>query len=84
MLHANNALSPDHTDLQLMQNRDRDEVDIGTSCQRLASESAFGEADTRDYRSEKQQRRTVRDHNHTNPEFVWGDEGPVNERRHTS
>jgi hypothetical protein len=21
-----------------------------------------------------------RDHNHTNPEYVWGDEGPVNER----
>jgi hypothetical protein len=25
-----------------------------------------------------------RDHNHTNPEFVWGDEGPVNERQETS
>ena len=25
-----------------------------------------------------------RDHNHTNPEFVWGDEGPVNEPRETS
>jgi hypothetical protein len=25
-----------------------------------------------------------RDHNHTNPEYVWGDEGPVNERRETS
>jgi hypothetical protein len=24
------------------------------------------------------------DHNHTNPEYVWGDEGPVNERRETS
>jgi hypothetical protein len=22
--------------------------------------------------------------NHTNPEYVWGDEGPVNERRETS
>jgi len=22
-----------------------------------------------------------RDHNHTNPEYVWGDEGPVNERQ---
>jgi len=28
--------------------------------------------------------RTRRDHNHTNPEFVWGDEGPVNEPRETS
>jgi hypothetical protein len=27
---------------------------------------------------------TVRDHNHTNPEYVWGDEGPVNEPRETS
>jgi hypothetical protein len=27
---------------------------------------------------------SVRDHNHTNPECVWGDEGPVNERRETS
>jgi hypothetical protein len=27
---------------------------------------------------------TRRDHNHTNPEYVWGDEGPVNERRETS
>ena len=27
---------------------------------------------------------SVRDHNHTNPEYVWGDEGPVNERRETS
>ena len=26
----------------------------------------------------------IRDHNHTNPEYVWGDEGPVNERRETS
>src|SRR5215472_9064420 len=25
-----------------------------------------------------------RDHNHTNPEYVWGDEGPVNERKETS
>ena len=25
-----------------------------------------------------------RDHNHTNPEYVWGDEGPVNERQETS
>src|SRR5215475_12165696 len=25
-----------------------------------------------------------RDHNHTNPEYVWGDEGPLNERRETS
>ena len=25
-----------------------------------------------------------RDHNHTDPEFVWGDEGPVNERREAS
>jgi hypothetical protein len=24
-----------------------------------------------------------RDHNHTNPEYVWGDEGPVNERQET-
>jgi hypothetical protein len=24
---------------------------------------------------------TRRDHNHTNPEYVWGDEGPVNERQ---
>jgi len=24
-----------------------------------------------------------RDHDHTNPEYVWGDEGPVNERRET-
>ena len=27
---------------------------------------------------------TTRDHNHTNPEYVWGDEGPVNEREETS
>ena len=27
---------------------------------------------------------TRRDHNHTNPEYVWGDEGPVNEREETS
>src|SRR5262249_32811508 len=26
----------------------------------------------------------IRDHNHTNPEYVWGDEGPVNEREETS
>ena len=25
-----------------------------------------------------------REHNHTTPEFVWGDEGPVNEPRETS
>jgi hypothetical protein len=25
--------------------------------------------------------RAIRDCTHTNPEFVWGDEGPVNERR---
>ena len=28
--------------------------------------------------------RTKRDHNHTNSEYVWGDEGPVNERDETS
>jgi hypothetical protein len=27
---------------------------------------------------------TRRDHNHTNPEYIWGDEGPVNERQETS
>jgi hypothetical protein len=27
---------------------------------------------------------TRRDHNHTNPECVWGDEGPLNERGETS
>ncbi len=27
---------------------------------------------------------TRRDHNHTNPEYVWGDEGPLNERRESS
>jgi len=27
---------------------------------------------------------TGRDHNHTNPEYVWGDEGPVNERQEAS
>ena len=27
---------------------------------------------------------TRRDHNHTNPEYVWGDEGPVNERQEAS
>jgi hypothetical protein len=27
---------------------------------------------------------TRRDHNHTIPEYVWGDEGPVNEREETS
>ena len=26
----------------------------------------------------------IRDHNQTNPEYVWGDEGPVNERQETS
>jgi hypothetical protein len=26
----------------------------------------------------------AREHNHTNPEYVWGDEGPVNERQETS
>jgi len=25
-----------------------------------------------------------RDHNHTNPELVWGDEGPLNARQETS
>jgi hypothetical protein len=28
--------------------------------------------------------RAIRDHTHTNPEYVWGDEGPVNEREETS
>jgi len=28
--------------------------------------------------------RMIRDHNHANPEDVWGDEGPVNEPRQTS
>src|SRR5262249_34732819 len=27
---------------------------------------------------------TRRDHNHTNPEYVWGDEGPMNERQEAS
>jgi hypothetical protein len=27
---------------------------------------------------------TRQDHNHTNPEYVWGDEGPVNEREDSS
>ena len=35
------------------------------------------------YRDNIKPRRN-RDHNHTNPEYVWGDEGPVNERRETS
>ena len=29
----------------------------------------------------KNSHRVIRDHAHTNPEHVWGDEGPVNERR---
>jgi hypothetical protein len=27
--------------------------------------------------------RVIRDHTHTNPEYVWGDEGPVYERKET-
>jgi len=32
----------------------------------------------------KNGQRMSRDHAHTNPEHVWGDEGPVNERRDAS
>jgi hypothetical protein len=32
----------------------------------------------------RQKSRIVPDHNHTNPIYVWGDEGPVNEPRKTS
>jgi hypothetical protein len=32
----------------------------------------------------KNRHRAIRDHAHTSPEHVWGDEGPVNERQETS
>ena len=32
----------------------------------------------------KHRMRVIRDHTHTNPEYVWGDEGPLSERRETS
>ena len=32
----------------------------------------------------KKKSRVIPDHNHTNPVYVWGDEGPVNEPRETS
>jgi len=32
----------------------------------------------------KNSQRVIRDHTHRNPEHVWGDEGPVNERREIS
>jgi len=38
---------------------------------------------TETYQNEIRQR-VIRDHTHTNPEYVWGDEGPVNERTETS
>jgi|GEM_PF-1875246 hypothetical protein len=32
----------------------------------------------------KNSQRMSRDHAHTNPEHVWGDEGPINDRREAS
>ena len=32
----------------------------------------------------KHRQRVIRDHTHTNPEYVWGDEGPLSEKRETS
>jgi hypothetical protein len=43
-----------------------------------------GKSRARGYRDNNNKPRTRRDHNHTNPEYVWGDEGPVNEREETS
>src|SRR5262249_40249558 len=32
----------------------------------------------------KIRQRVIPDHTHTNPEYVWGDEGPITERKETS
>jgi uncharacterized protein YjiS (DUF1127 family) len=41
------------------------------------------ERKTETYRPKIRQR-LIPDHTHTNPEYVWGDEGPITERKETS
>jgi hypothetical protein len=48
-----------------------------------SSNQATNKSRAKAHRDDKKPR-MIRDHNHTNPEYVWGDEGPVNERQETS
>jgi len=51
-----------------------------TSSPALEAESSIQPANkSRAKGRDNKKPRMIRDHNHTNPEDVWGDEGPVNE-----
>jgi len=57
--------------------------EIERSIERGRHEQAANESKSKSYQH-KISRRVIRDHTHTDPEYVWGDEGPVNEKRETS
>jgi hypothetical protein len=57
--------------------------DYSHSPEAESSVQPCGKSKSKTYR-ENSKPRMGRDHNHTNPEYVWGDEGPVNERKETS
>ena len=57
--------------------------EIERSIERGNREQAADESKSKSYQHKISQR-VIRDHPHTDPEDVWGDEGPVNERRETS
>jgi hypothetical protein len=64
-------------DMLRTNNANSPDVEAESSVQPASKSRAKGNRDT-------SKPRMRRDHNHTDPEYVWGDEGPVNERRETS
>jgi hypothetical protein len=77
MLRANNACSQAIADSST-QSEDRHSSSVPLT----GYERDAGESEAKSHQ-DKIRPRAIRDHNHANPEFVWGDEGPVNERRET-
>ncbi len=86
MLRANNAYSLAIADSQTTLRLDQDTSTAASSGYRVTkAETILETASSRRRRGyEHADPRMTRDHSHTDPEHVWGDEGPVNEQRKIS
>jgi hypothetical protein len=86
MLRANNAYSPAIADSQTTLHVDQttsSAASLGYRARKM--ETVLEIASSRRQRGyEHAEPRMIRDHSHTDPEHVWGDEGPVNEGGRTS
>lgn len=82
MLRANNTYSPAIADSQTMLRVDQNTSAAASSGYRVRKAETVPEIESSSGRRgyERAEPRMIRDHSHTNPEYVWGDEGPVNER----